>query len=78
MSNPLTETGFFRAIEPVNEKLDTTTRLLEGPPSEPHKGFIVRMDRVERISKALVWATGVLFATLVTACVAIIAGKLIP
>ena len=65
-------------MEPHNDKLDSNTRLLEGPPSEPHKGMIVRMDRVERISKALVWATGVLFATLVTACVAIIVGKLIP
>ena len=55
MGNPLTETGFHRAIKPTNKKIEKTTLLLQGPEGEPQKGMIVRMDRLERISKQLVF-----------------------
>jgi len=68
MGNPLTDTGFHRAIEPLKKNMDSTKLLLQGPDGKPQEGMIVRMDRVERIIRQLVFfacgMAGVGFAVL--------------
>lgn len=63
MSDPMQE--LLRAQERQEErmksmdsKLDTCVTCLSGPPGEPHKGLVVRMDRVEekeRRRSKIVW-----------------------
>ena len=54
--DPMSRTGMFRSIrDVVREEVKPIKALMTGPEGEPHKGFIIRMDRVERICKMLVW-----------------------
>lgn len=67
MGNPLTETGLFRAIEPIAQDAKSTKVLLQGPIGEPNKGMIVRMALIERIIKWIVAGFGLILSACVIA-----------
>lgn len=67
MGDPLTKTQLMEAIQPLDQKLESTKVLLQGPIGKPHEGIIVRMDRIERAIEWLVKGFGLVLAAFVTA-----------
>jgi hypothetical protein len=56
-------------LDRMEKKLDELHKLMTGN-SEPHKGVIVRMDRLEQRSRATLWFVNVVLGALITAVVA--------
>ena len=83
MSEPCTKSDVYHAIDDaMNEHVSPLKTTLLGPPGEPSKGYIfsneIRVDRVERISKMLVWGLALIITCFMMAGVANLVSKIFP
>ena len=79
MSEPCTKSDVYNAIDDaMNEHVSPLKTTLFGPAGEPQKGHEIRMDRVERIAKMLVWGLGLIISAFVMAGVANLVSKIFP
>lgn len=79
MPDPCTKSDVYHAIDnAMNEHVSPLKTTLFGPVGEPQKGHEIRMDRVERIAKMLVWGLGLIISAFVCAGAANLISKIFP
>jgi len=77
MSDPCTKSDVHQAIDTAMDRHVTPIKTtLWGPDGEPQKGHEIRMDRVERIAKMLVWGLGLIISSFVLAGVSHLVDKI--